>query len=70
MAAFQEVEDGLSQTQRLTTEGEQEHEASDQVEQALSISTMLYKDRLDNYLSVSVAQTQYAPAGHSCVTEY
>jgi outer membrane protein, multidrug efflux system len=58
LAAFQEVEDGLSQTQRLETEDTQEHEASDQAAQALSISTMLYKDGLDNYLSVSVAQVQ------------
>jgi outer membrane protein, multidrug efflux system len=58
LAAFQEVEDGLSQTQRLATEDTQEHEASDQAAQALSISTMLYKDGLDNYLSVSVAQVQ------------
>jgi outer membrane protein, multidrug efflux system len=58
LAAFQEVEDGLSQTQRLATEDAQEHEASDQAAQALSISTMLYKDGLDNYLSVSVAQVQ------------
>ena len=58
LAAFQEVEDALSQTQRLATEDTQEHEASDQAAQALSISTMLYKDGLDNYLSVSVAQVQ------------
>jgi outer membrane protein, multidrug efflux system len=58
LAAFQEVEDGLSQTQRLATEDSQEHEAGDQAGQALSISTMLYKDGLDNYLSVSVAQVQ------------
>ena len=58
LAAFQEVEDGLSQTQRLATEDTQEQQASDQAQQALSISTMLYKDGLDNYLSVSVAQVQ------------
>ena len=58
LAAFQEVEDGLSQTQRLATEDTQEHEASDQAAQALSISTMLYEDGIDNYLSVSVAQVQ------------
>jgi outer membrane protein, multidrug efflux system len=58
LAAFQEVEDSLSQTQRLATEDTQEHEASVQAAQALSISTMLYKDGLDNYLSVSVAQVQ------------
>ena len=60
LAAFQEVEDGLSQTQRLATEGAQEHEASDQAGQALSRSRrMLYKDGLDNYLSVSVAQCRH-----------
>jgi outer membrane protein, multidrug efflux system len=58
LAAFQEVEDGLSQTQRLATEDTHEREASDQAAQALSISTLLYKDGLDNYLSVSVAQVQ------------
>jgi NodT family efflux transporter outer membrane factor (OMF) lipoprotein len=58
LAAFQEVEDGLSQTQRLATEDRQEYEASDQALQALNISTMLYKDGLDNYLSVAVAQVQ------------
>src|SRR5271154_3354062 len=58
LAAFQEVEDGLSQTQRLAIEDTQEHEASDEAVQALSISTMLYKDGLDNYLSVAVAQVQ------------
>jgi NodT family efflux transporter outer membrane factor (OMF) lipoprotein len=58
LAAFQELEDGLSQTQWLATEGAKEHEASDQAGQALSISTLLYKDGLDNYLSVSIAQIQ------------
>ena len=58
LAAFQEVEDGLSLTQRLATEATQQREASDQAAQALSISTMLYDDGLDNYLSVSVAQVQ------------
>jgi outer membrane protein, multidrug efflux system len=56
LASFQEVEDGLSLTQRLATEVVQQRQASDQANQALSISTMLYEDGLDNYLSVSVAQ--------------
>jgi outer membrane protein, multidrug efflux system len=56
LAAFQEVEDGLSLTQRLATEVAQQREANDQATQALSISTMLYEDGLDNYLSVAVAQ--------------
>jgi outer membrane protein TolC len=58
LAAFQEVEDGLSLTQRLGTEVTQQREASDQALQALTISTMLYEDGLDNYLSVAVAQVQ------------
>jgi outer membrane protein TolC len=58
LASFQEVEDGLSLTQRLATEVTQQREASDQAMQALSISTMLYEDGLDNYLSVAVAQVQ------------
>jgi multidrug efflux system outer membrane protein len=58
LAAFQEVEDGLSLTQRLATEAAQQREASDHALQALSISTMLYQDGLDNYLSVAVAQVQ------------
>lgn len=39
LAAFQEVEDGLSSTQRLTTEAAQQQQASDQAAQALSIAT-------------------------------
>jgi multidrug efflux system outer membrane protein len=58
LASFQEVEDGLSLTQRLGIEVIQQSEASDQALQALSISTMLYEDGLDNYLSVAVAQVQ------------
>lgn len=58
LAAFQEVEDGLSMTQRLATEVSQQHEASVQASQALSISTLLYEAGLDNYLSVAVAQVQ------------
>ncbi len=58
LAAFQEVEDSLSLTQRLATEVRQQREASDQALQALSISTMLYQDGLDNHLSVAVAQVQ------------
>src|ERR1700678_1450036 len=58
LASFQEVEDGLSLTQRLATEVTQQREASDQALQALSISTKLYEDGLDNYLSVAVAQVQ------------
>ena len=58
LSAFQEVEDGLSLSQRLATEVRQQREASVQALQALSISTMLYEDGLDNYLSVAVAQVQ------------
>ena len=58
LASFQEVEDGLSLTQRLATEVAQQREASDQATQALSISSILYQDGLDNYLSVAVAQVQ------------
>jgi NodT family efflux transporter outer membrane factor (OMF) lipoprotein len=58
LAAFQEVEDGLSLTQRLKSEVAQQQEASDQAAQALSISTTLYNAGLDNYLSVAVAQVQ------------
>lgn len=58
LAAFQELEDGLSLTQRLKSEVAQQHEASNQAAQALSISTTLYNAGLDNYLSVAVAQVQ------------
>src|SRR6202453_4072580 len=58
LASFQEVEDVLSLTQRLATEVVQQREASDQALQAQTISTMLYEDGLDNYLSVAVAQVQ------------
>jgi NodT family efflux transporter outer membrane factor (OMF) lipoprotein len=56
LGSFQEVEDGLSLSQRLATEVAQQRQASDQATQALTISTMLYRDGLDNYLSVAVAQ--------------
>jgi outer membrane protein, multidrug efflux system len=58
LSAFQDVEDGLSLTQRLATEEVQQREASDEAEHALWISTRLYKEGLDNFLSVSVAQVQ------------
>jgi outer membrane protein, multidrug efflux system len=58
LAAFQEVEDGLSLTRRLATEVQQQQEASEQAAQASSISTTLYKGGLDNYLSVAVAQVR------------
>ena len=58
LASFREVEDGLSLTQRLANEATQQREASDQAMKALSISTLLYEDGLDNYLSVAVAQVQ------------
>src|SRR5580698_679909 len=58
LAAFQEVEDGMSLTQRLAVEVLEQRDASEQADAALSISTLLYKDGLDNYLSVSIAQVQ------------
>jgi outer membrane protein, multidrug efflux system len=58
LAAFQDVEDGMSLTQRLALEVGEQHEASKQAAEALAISTLLYQDGLDNYLSVSVAQVQ------------
>lgn len=58
LAAFQDVEDGISLTQRLAVEVVEQRKASEQADAALSISTLLYKDGLDNYLSVSIAQVQ------------
>ena len=58
LAAFQDVEDGMSLTQRLAVEVVEQRKASEQADAALSISTLLYKDGLDNYLSVSIAQVQ------------
>jgi multidrug efflux system outer membrane protein len=58
LAAFQEVADGMSLTHRLAIEVGEQHEASSQSAEALAISTTLYRDGLDNYLSVSVAQVQ------------
>jgi outer membrane protein, multidrug efflux system len=58
LSAFQEVEDGLTLTHRLQAELNQQEQASEQAAQALNISTLLYHDGLDNYLSVSVAQVQ------------
>jgi outer membrane protein, multidrug efflux system len=48
----------MSSTQRLSVEIGEQHEASKQAAEALAISTLLYRDGLDNYLSVSVAQVQ------------
>jgi hypothetical protein len=56
LAAFQVVEDGMSLTQRLATAVGEQQESSKQAAEALSTSTTLYRDGLDNYLSVSVAQ--------------
>jgi hypothetical protein len=42
LGSSQEVEDGLSLTQRLARDVVQQREASDQATQALTISTMLY----------------------------
>lgn len=56
LAAFQEVEDGLTQVTQLKSEVVQQHEASKQAAEALALSTTLYDDGLDNYLSVAVAQ--------------
>ena len=58
LAAFQDVEDGMSLTQRLAVEVVEQRKASEQADEALSISTLLYNDGLDNYLSVSIAQVQ------------
>jgi multidrug efflux system outer membrane protein len=58
LAAFLEVEDGLSLTQRLATEVTQQHAASDEAERALSIPTRLYQEALGTFLSVLVAQVQ------------
>jgi multidrug efflux system outer membrane protein len=48
----------MSLTQRLATEVGEQQEASKQAAEALARSTTLYRDGLDNYLSVSVAQVQ------------
>ena len=48
----------MSLTQRLAAEVGAQQEASKQAAEALAISTTLYRDGLDNYLSVSVAQVQ------------
>jgi outer membrane protein, multidrug efflux system len=58
LAAFQDVEDGMCLTQRLAIEVVEQGEASQQAGEALAISTLLYQDGLDNYLSVSIAQVQ------------
>ena len=43
---------------RIPGRGGRHEEASKQAAEALAISTTLYRDGLDNYLSVSVAQVQ------------
>jgi outer membrane protein, multidrug efflux system len=58
LAAFQDVQYGMSLTQRLAIEAAEQHEANTCAAEALAISTMLYRDGLGNYLSVSVAKVQ------------
>jgi NodT family efflux transporter outer membrane factor (OMF) lipoprotein len=58
LAAFQDVEDGLSLAQRLKDEVAHQREASQQAADALSMSTTLYNAGLDNFLSVAVSQVQ------------
>ncbi|HTR17148.1 MAG TPA: hypothetical protein VMI52_08965, partial [Acetobacteraceae bacterium] len=56
LSAFQEVEDGLAQTQHLTTEAQQQQQAAQAALQAQQIALTLYTGGLDNYLNVVVAQ--------------
>ncbi len=56
LAAFQEVEDGLSLTSQLAIEARQGQDAVQQAVQAENMSLILYKGGLDNYLNAVVAQ--------------
>ena len=56
LAAFQEVEDGLTLTSRLAVETKQGTEAVRQALVAQNISLTLYRAGLDNYLNALVSQ--------------
>lgn len=56
LTAFQQVEDGLVLTDRLTTEAAQQHDAARAAREAQGITLTLYTGGLDNYLDATVAQ--------------
>jgi NodT family efflux transporter outer membrane factor (OMF) lipoprotein len=57
LAAFQDVEDALSQLRLLAQETGQEQLAVDAARQTVAMTTNLYKDGATNFLDVVVAQT-------------
>jgi NodT family efflux transporter outer membrane factor (OMF) lipoprotein len=57
LAAFQEVEDALSQLRLLAQETGQEQLAVDSARQTVAMTTNLYKDGATSFLDVVVAQT-------------
>jgi NodT family efflux transporter outer membrane factor (OMF) lipoprotein len=56
VAAFQEVEDALSQRRLLAEESRQEAEAVDAARRTVGMSDTLYQDGATNFLDVTVAQ--------------
>ncbi len=56
LAAFQDVEDQLTLTEKLATEGEEQQRAWDAAEKAQNLSLTLYTGGLTDYLSVVIAQ--------------
>lgn len=56
LRAFEQVEDNLTLTKALATEGIQQEDALQAALRAQDMSLKLYTDGLDNYLNVTVAQ--------------
>jgi multidrug efflux system outer membrane protein len=56
LRAFQQVEDSLTLTSKLATEGAQQEAALQAALRAQNMSLSLYTDGLDNYLNVTVSQ--------------
>ncbi len=67
LAAFQEVEDALSQIRLLATEAAQEDAAVAAAKQTVRMTTSLYQDGATNFLEVVVAQTAELQAEQDAV---
>ena len=67
LAAFQQVEDALSQQRLLATEMQQEAAAVNAARQTVTMTTNLYKDGATDFLDVVVAQTAELQAEQTLV---
>jgi NodT family efflux transporter outer membrane factor (OMF) lipoprotein len=68
LAAFQQVEDSLSNLRILTRELQQEDTAVQAADRAMQMATNLYRDGATNYLDVVVAQSAAYDAEQTALT--